>query len=240
MFTINGNYVPKKSNKIIEHLNKSITYYTDVDDTIPENPDSSIKLNCEDLNSLSSNCDWRLSANEQLQISGFSGQINRLESVITNKNTAIAKLEKQLIDNGIKPVTEDVVEVNFGLQYTIFEFNEEFPARYGISLSGFFDTPEEELTDGIRPMLVIKYFDDNNNQVVLGEIELRRGIKFNGQNVPSMEEDEFDNLTYTADQKLKMPTDIDQLKTVILQIKFTSYQQTLEASSEDMDFSLIS
>ena len=114
MFTINGNYVPKKSNKIIEHLNKSITYYTDVDDTIPENPDSSIKLNCEDLNSLSSNCDWRLSANEQLQISGFSGQINRLESVITNKNTAIAKLEKQLIDNGIKPVTEDVVSVDFG------------------------------------------------------------------------------------------------------------------------------
>ena len=48
MFTINGDYVPKKSNKIIEHLNKSITYYTDADDTIPESPDSSIKLNCED------------------------------------------------------------------------------------------------------------------------------------------------------------------------------------------------
>ena len=76
-----------------------------------------------------------------------------LESVISNKNTAIAKLEKQLIDNGIKPVTEDVNEVNFGLQYTIFEFNEEFPVRYGISLSDSFDTPEEELTDGIRPML---------------------------------------------------------------------------------------
>ena len=55
-----------------------------------------------------------------------------------------------------------------------------------------------------------------------------------------MEEDEFDNLTYTEGQKLKMPTDIDQLNTIILQIKFTSYQQTLEASSEDMDFSLIS
>ena len=125
MFTINGDYVPKKNNKIIEHLNKSITYYTDADDTVPESPDSSIKLNCEDLNSLSSNCDWRLSANEQLQISGFSGQINRLESVISNKNTAIARLEKQLIDNGIKPVTEDVVSVDFGLQYTIFEYSEE-------------------------------------------------------------------------------------------------------------------
>ena len=55
-----------------------------------------------------------------------------------------------------------------------------------------------------------------------------------------MEEDEFQNLTYTPDQKLKMPTDMEQLSTVTLQIEFTNHQQTLEASSEDMDFSLIS
>lgn len=240
MFTINGDYVPKKNNKIIEHLNKSITYYTDADDTVPESPDSSIKLNCEDLNSLSSNCDWRLSANEQLQISGFSGQINRLESVISNKNTAIARLEKQLIDNGIKPVTEDVVSVDFGLQYTIFEYSEEFPVRFGISLSGSFATPEDELTDGIRPMLIVKYFDDNNNEVILGKLELRENVIFVKENVPSMEEDDFGVLNYTNEQKLKMPTDIEQLKTITLHIENTSYQQTLEASSEDLDLSLAS
>ena len=181
-----------------------------------------------------------MSANEQLQISGFSGQINRLESVISNKNTSIARLEKQLIDNGIKPVTEDVVSVDFALQYTIFEYNEENPTRYGISLSGFFDSPEEGLTDGFRPMLIVKYFDSNNNEVVLGKVELRKNINFNKQNVPSMEEDEFSVLNYTIEQKLKMPTDIDQLKTITLHIENTSYQQTLEVSSEDMDFSLIS
>lgn len=241
MFTISGNYIPNKSNKIIEQLDKSITYYSDADDTVPPDMDSSIKLNCEDLNTLSSNCDWRLSANEQLQISAFNLQIDRLESVIVSKNNTIANLEKQLIDNSIVPVTENINNVNFGLEYTIFEYNEEFPVRYGISLSGFFSTPDEELTDsGRRPMLLVKYFDENRNEVVLGKVELRRNIKFSQQNIPSMEEDEFGILTYTPDQKLKMPTDMEQLSTVTLQIEFTNHQQTLEASSEDMNLSLVS
>ena len=223
MFTIDGNYIPKK--KIMENfedisLPKEITIKME-DDEIGDQS-STISLSCSNLNQLSSNCAWyetmaQLSSTDNV----LNTQITALENTITTKNETILSLENQLEQNDITPVTKVTDEVDFGLNYTTFSFtSEDGIIRHGVKIRGTFKHPDESI-DSVTIDIKYKNVNTEGSHILLGSFTTTHNSIFSddGENVPGFDvEDEFGNLIYSDAALLRMPQDSSFLNQINISI----------------------
>lgn len=223
MFTIDGNYIPKK--KIMENfedisLPKEITIKMEDDDN--QDQSSTINLSCSDLNQLSSNCAWyetmaQLSSTDNV----LNTQIATLENTITTKNETILSLENQLEQNDITPVTKVTNEVDFGLNYTTFSFtSEDGIIRHGVKIRGAFKHPDESI-DNVTIDIKYKNVNTEGSHILLGSFTTSHNSTFpdEGENVPGFDvEDEFGNLIYSDAALLRMPQDSSFLNQINISI----------------------